>query len=83
MQASTQAGSRPFANRSSQKVHFSTTPFVLVGNSGVISFIKGLGSIQLKLLEPYDVSTEPEVRWVNTTATERDWYSPVKTAAGR
>ncbi len=32
----------------------------------------------LKLLEPYDVSTEPEVRWVNTTTTERDWYSPVK-----
>ncbi len=32
----------------------------------------------LEVLEPYEVSTEPEVRWVYTTTSERDWYSPVK-----
>ena len=32
----------------------------------------------LEILEPYDVSTEPEVRWVYTTTAERDWYSPVQ-----
>ena len=32
----------------------------------------------LELLEPYDISAEPEVRWVCTTTAERDWYSPVQ-----
>jgi len=49
-------------------------------NNGNEQFSKNMtyDTSSLELLEPYDVSTEPEVRWVNTTTTERDWYSPVK-----
>ncbi len=44
VQASTQAGCWPLPSRSSQKVHFSTTPFVRVGKSGVGDFRNGRGS---------------------------------------
>jgi thiosulfate reductase/polysulfide reductase chain A len=41
---------------------------------------KGLAydTATLEILEPYDVSTESEVRWVYTTTSERDLYSPVR-----
>ena len=52
-QASTQAGGRPRARRSPQKLHFSTTPLVRVGNSGLGLWMYGRGSCQLKLREPY------------------------------
>jgi hypothetical protein len=51
-QALTQAGDSPAASRSSQKLHFSTTPRILVGNPAVISRMNGRGSRQLKLRDP-------------------------------
>ena len=56
--ASTQAGAWPSAILSAQKLHFSTTPFILVGYSGFVgnSWLSSvgafLGSPQLKLLAP-------------------------------
>ena len=52
LELSTHAGSSPFSSLSLQNVHFSTTPIVLGGYSVFFSLICGLGSIQLKLLEP-------------------------------
>jgi ferredoxin len=48
----TQAGSFPLASRSTQKLHFSTTPLVRVGYSWFTSSMYGRGSSQLKLREP-------------------------------
>ena len=59
LQASTQAGSSPSASRSPQKLHFSTTPRILVGKSALYSFINGRGSCQLKLRDPEGQGTMP------------------------
>ncbi len=48
---STQAGRLPLASRSSQNVHFSTTPLVRFGHSVVSIRRNGLGSTKMKLRE--------------------------------
>ena len=46
------AGASPMASRSAQKLHFSATPFDLVGNDGFVSARCRRGSLQLKLRDP-------------------------------